>query len=131
MNWSKPDLDRVRNACCDYGLDPYAIRNDSFMTRCPVHEGEGHSATFWLDHNGNVAFHCHAYGCGFTPMMMTLDLLPADFFIDPYPKKTREVSQDKAFIVVAENDIGQGKRLSESEMDQYKAALLRAEGLAL
>ena len=100
------------------------------MTRCPVHEGDGHSATFWVDRDGNVAFHCHAYQCDFKAMMVTLDLPPGDFLVNPYPKRERETSQDRAFCVVAENDLRAGRKLSPSEMERYQVALLNTRGAA-
>jgi len=133
---SRPDLAWLQDQLAANGLKFDAIRGDSFACQCPVHHGDGKSARFSL-RNGVLLFTCYAYGCDFRDVKERLDLtdLTDGDVYDEHIMRARkreiashpqQVSDAQAFVIVAENDIAQGKKLSEKDIAKYRKALIQA-----
>jgi len=115
----RPDLRWIQDQLAGEGLDFDRCRDDAkgFACQCPVHRGQGKSARFAV-RNGILLFTCYAYGCDFKAVKDALDLTEADCYAEHILRDRererrrhvhRMVSDAQAFIVVAENDIAQGK----------------------
>jgi len=133
--WDKPDLHRLRNQVLDAGFKAGGIRGSVFRCQCPAHHGRGYNAQFKMQPTGKISYDCFSHGCDLRLLMDCMDLTSADFYPqdqNPYqPRQPQTVSDDKAFCVVAENDISQGKKLTDEQYRKYQKALLRSAGLAV
>jgi hypothetical protein len=131
-----PDLRWIQDQLAAEGLEFEPIRDDArgFACQCPVHRGDGKSARFAV-RNGILLFTCFAYHCDWKSMQDALDLTDADCYADYILRDRKrevvsksQISEAEAFCVLAENDMGQGKRLSASEQERYRQSLKRLYG---
>lgn len=127
MDWSRPCLERVRDAVLDNGQKAYKVSSNQFMCQCPAHGGGDFNAQFKMQPSGKISFRCFSHDCDWQSMLDALDLVHSDFYpehMNPMkPKPVQMVSDLEALIVVAENDIAQGKRLSPRDQQKYRDAL--------
>lgn len=130
----KPDLRWIQDQLAAEGLDFDHCRNDAkgFACQCPVHKGGDKSARFAV-RNGVLLFHCYAYGCSFKDVKDVLDLTDGDCYSEAIlrdrARRRPDPSFDDCLVMVAENDLRQGKRLEPGEMEKYQMALLRKRGV--
>jgi len=132
MDWSRPCLERIRDAVMDHGQKAYRVSNNQFMCQCPAHGGGDFNAQFKLQPSGKISFRCFSHDCAWSTMLDALDLVHSDFYppeLNPMKHKpVRTVSDLEAFIVVAKNDLEQGKKLTQAEMEKFQWALLKTRG---
>jgi len=104
-------------------------RGDRITAQCPAHDDRSPSFTATVGRDGGVLFHCYA-GCSGVSIMDALGLSwdqikPDDYRAERYRRKPRDPSYDECFVMVAENDMRQGRRLTDKEQRQYRESLIR------
>lgn len=62
------------------GFDPRPTGPDSWESRCPAHNGDGHNLSIKRGDDGRVLVHCHAHGCEPQGIAETLGITMADLF---------------------------------------------------
>lgn len=105
-------------------------RGEKITSQCPAHDDRSPSFVASIGRDGeSVIFHCSS-GCSGPEIMDALGLRWDQIKADDYRQPARRVrrkdpSYEECFVMVAENDIAQGKRLSDSELRSYRDVLKR------
>lgn len=133
----RPDLRWIQDQLAGEGLlfDNYRNQEQGFACQCPVHRGEGKSARFAV-RNGILLFTCYAYHCDFKAMKNALDLTDGDCYAEHILRdreRTRgatspnykPVANASDVVAFAEAAMSEGQRLTESQLREYRAALIR------
>lgn len=135
MSWSKPDLDRIRNAVFDSGFKATPVRGEQFRCQCPVHQGVGLNVQFKMQPSGKISFDCFSQHCGYADMLDVLDLVNAGFYPDHLnllKQKPRgpDPSLDDWCLVTARDNRKKDYTLTESDKSrEFEAFNRRRNGI--
>lgn len=108
-------------------------RGDKLTGQCPAHEDRNPSFVASYGRDGeSVIFHCSS-GCSGVDIMDALglrwDQIKADDYRQQaYRRRPKDPTFEECFVMVAENDLRQGKKLPPSDMERYQLALLKLYG---
>lgn len=61
------------------------VKANSWMSRCPAHNGDGQSLAITDKDNGYILLHCFAYGCDVTDILAAVDMSVGDLFPERLP----------------------------------------------
>jgi hypothetical protein len=71
-------LDRVRQ-----------VKAQSWMSRCPAHNGDGRSLAVSVKDEGTILIHCFAHGCEAGDILAAVGMTVGDLFPEPIPEHRR------------------------------------------
>lgn len=100
-----------------------------WMARCPAHTDGTPSLSVRQLSDQRILLHCFG-GCGALDVLDSIglewaDLFPPDDNYSPAVKRREKQAEEEMIVAIAESDVRQGKRLSESEKRVVMNARLR------
>ena len=68
------------------------VKAQSWMSRCPAHNGDGRSLAVSVKEQGTILIHCFAHNCEAGDILAAVGMTVGDLFPDPIPEHRRTQS---------------------------------------
>lgn len=101
------------------------VSGNSWKAKCPAHSDNTPSLSIKQADSGKILIHCFA-GCGAIDVLNAINLKWSDLFPGDWKPANPSFREfDRAFVIIARDQLRRGKKLSELDMRKYRAALGR------